>query len=79
MLESMQSMADTLGVSLETSLIIAGLFGFFVSLFIINTIVAMLSDKKRVPIHTTLEGGEKKRKKVRDHFLLAGPAFAGKT
>ena len=79
MLELMQPLADALDVSLETILVIVGLFGFVVSLFVINTIVAILSDKKRVPSHTALNGGDKKRKKVRDHFLLAGPAFSGKT
>ena len=58
MLELMQPLADALGVSLETILMIVGLFGFVVSLFVINTIVAMLSDKKRVPSHTALNGGD---------------------
>lgn len=50
-----------------------------ISLFVVNTIVASFSETKRAPSHSTLTGQEPKRKTVRDHILLTGPSFAGKT
>ena len=49
MFEFMQPVADTLGLSLETILIITGVVGFVFSLFAINIIVASLSETKRAP------------------------------
>ena len=75
-------MADSIGISQETCLIICGVFGFIVTLLMINQIVASLSDTKRVPKaqgSSLLGSTDQKRKKVRDRFLLAGPTNSGKT
>ena len=80
MLEFMQPVADTLGLSLEICLILTGVVASIVGLLVINQVVASLSDTKRAPSHSKIELGQtQKRKTVRDRFLLAGPAFAGKT
>ena len=83
MFEFMQPVADTLGLSLETSLIVCAIVTPIILLLLINQVVASLSDTKRAPSASTkdfgLTGSKQERKKVRDRFLLAGPAFAGKT
>ena len=82
MFEFLQPVADTLGLSLETSLILCAIITPIILLLIINQVVASLSDTKRAPSASTKEFGltaKQERKKVRDRFLLAGPAFAGKT
>ena len=80
MLEFMQPLADTLGLSLETCLVLTGVMASILGLLTINQVVASLSDTKRAPSHSTIEFGQtQKRKTVRDRFLVAGPAFAGKT
>lgn len=84
MLEFMQPVADSLGVSLETCLVIAGVAVPIALLLLINQVVASLSDAKRAPSASKIEfgvvGGKKQeRRTVRDRFLIAGPTFAGKT
>lgn len=49
----MQPVADTIGLTLDTTLIITGVVGFIFSLFAINIIVAALSDTKRAPSHSS--------------------------
>ena len=52
MFEFMQPVADSVGLSIETCLIVSGVFTFIVTLLIINQLVASLSDTKTVPIQT---------------------------
>ena len=73
MFDSMQPIADSLGVSLQTLLIILGVAFLILAPLILNQVVAMLSDTKRSNASSskTLEMGgfgQKKpdRKRVRD-------------
>ena len=73
MFDSMQPIADSLGVSLQTLLIILGVAFLILAPLILNQVVAMLSDTKRSNASgsKTLEMGgfgQKKpdRKRVRD-------------
>ena len=80
MFEFLQPVAESIGLSLNTTLIISGVLTMLITLLIVNQVVAAMSDKKRAPTYTTLAAqAEKKRKRVRDRFLVAGPDFAGKT
>ena len=72
--------ADTIGLSPTTTMIIAGVIAVFVALIIVNQVVASMSDTKRAPAQAKIGGQvEMTRRKIRDRFLVAGPAFAGKT
>ena len=54
MFEFLQPVADSIGLSLNTVLVISGVLTMLISLLIVNQVVAALSDKKRAPTYSTL-------------------------
>ena len=79
MLEYLDSIAATLGVSSEVCLVIIGLLGALVGLLVVNMIFASLSARKSAPASAGGYIELPKKKALRDRFLIAGPTFAGKT
>ena len=78
-MEYVQVISDALGLSPKVCLAILGLVGGFVVLLTVNQILATVSATKQSPAAQSAFKAKEGRRRVRDRFLITGPAFAGKT